>query len=423
MALLFTIGSCTWLHRVDAADSGEAESQRIGAVDRLLYREFAVHNGGNRDWRVHDPNAKAEGARQFLPNPVLAISIGDLTGAIRAEALLDRWGGHLRTADRRIRFNENAWLDIPTLTTTPGGRADYFYFQDNPVIDVPLGHLKPGSNTIEGTCGALEGYNWGQWGLYSLILRVYYDPATRDLSHGRIASPIAGATLVENPTVSVECGPKTQRVDVLAWYDGYDENGDGVFRDWHGGYFQPSRGQPAVLADHVGSATRAPWTVNWNTRWVPDQDPGRIKLIARVQQDDGTWMVTSPVEGLSLRRDGESVRMYRAQAIPERFGVRTDQRRSCSITLPAGFEPSRVVDSALALRTWHGWDGHHEPLQFNAFSFPIGGNNHHYAFKYLAIPASAIRPGDNTFAIHSKTEHHMLEVLWPGPALFVRMRD
>jgi len=34
-----------------------------------------------------------------------------------------------------------------------------------------------------------------------------------------------------------------------------------------------------------------------------------------------------------------------------------------------------------------------------------------------------LHTGDNTFAISSDTEHHMLEVHWPGPALTVRYRE
>jgi hypothetical protein len=34
-----------------------------------------------------------------------------------------------------------------------------------------------------------------------------------------------------------------------------------------------------------------------------------------------------------------------------------------------------------------------------------------------------LRTGDNVFEVRSDTEHHMLEVLWPGPALIVRQHD
>lgn len=71
-------------------------------------------------------------------------------------------------------------------------------------------------------------------------------------------------------------------------------------------------------------------------------------------------------------------------------------------------------------RTWHGWDGHHAPFRLNGHEHLNQGKNHHFDYDVLLIPASELKVGDNEFIIHSKTEHHMLEVLWPGPALSVR---
>ena len=51
---------------------------------------------------------------------------------------------------------------------------------------------------------------------------------------------------------------------------------------------------------------------------------------------------------------------------------------------------------------------------------PVDGKNHFYDYDLLTFPPSALRNGQNTFSIHSTTEHHMLEVLWPGPAIVVR---
>ncbi len=95
----------------------------LGPQPGDVYREFALHNGGNIDWRVTDPRATAEGAHKFLPNPVLKLTVGDLQGAIRAEALLDRWGGHLKTTGKQVRFNGNPWIIIPDLSTPPAGHA------------------------------------------------------------------------------------------------------------------------------------------------------------------------------------------------------------------------------------------------------------------------------------------------------------
>jgi hypothetical protein len=397
----------------------EFEFLKPGAV----YREYAVHNGGNRDWRVTDPNATARDAHEFLPNPVLELEIEDLEHAVRAEAMLHRWGGHVGTSAKCIRFNGKVWITLPELATTPAGtQPEEYYFEDNPVVEVPLDHLQVGENTLEGTCSALAGHNWGQWGLYSLILRVYYDPDARDHPTCRIVSPQSDAILDENPTIAVEADASqgVARVDVVAQHFGYDENGDGLFYDWHGGYFQPLRGAAAELREHVGTAWREPYRVTWNTRYVPDPTEGDIWLVARVQDSRGVWSVSPFVTALQLERPDSRVVMYRATDVPERFGVRVGQEKSCRIRIPDEADLTKATDAVLALRTWHGWDGHHEPLDLNGHRFAIRGKNHHYDYDLLPVPLDSLRTGDNVFTIRSGTEHHMLEVLWPGPAVIVR---
>ncbi len=408
-----------------AAAAAQTQGPHLGPQPGDVYREFAVHNGADASWRVTDPAATAAGAKRYLPNPVLKFEIESLQNAVRAEALLDRWGGHLKTTAKRIRFNGNAWHTVPEIGTVPAGhQPERYYSQDNPVISVPLSELREGENTVSATCGVLDNYNWGQWGLYSLILRVYYAPDLQPHLRGSITSPVDGATLGENPRVQVAVddasGGAVQQVDLLAWHYAYDENGDGVFLDWHGGYFQPSRGEPAELAHHVGTSRRVATAaeITWNTRWVPDQPPQSIRLVARIQDSAGTWFVTDAVGQLSLERPAASVRLYRPDEIPERFGVRVGRTASCVIQVQEQLQ--QAVEAGLALRTWHGWDGHHSPLQLNDHRMPISGMNHHYDFDILDVPVSALRRGENVFSVHSDTEHHMLEVLWPGPALLVR---
>ncbi|MGE0758511.1 MAG: serine hydrolase [Pirellulaceae bacterium] len=388
-----------------------------------VYREFVLHNDGD-DWRVTDPSATPDGAKRYLPNPVLQLKGVDLEGAIRAEAMLDRWGGHLQTTAKRIRFNQRDWLTIPELTTVPAGhRPELYYAQDNPIVPVPLADLQPGDNTIEGTCSTIGGYNWGQWGLYSVLLRVYYDPGRRPHPRASITSPRTGASLTDNPDITVAASSPNgvARVDVLARYDGYDEDGDGRFEDWHQAYFQPARGAPAELREHVGTAWREPYRVPWDTHWVPDQVPDAVQLVARVQDSRGTWYVSPRVERLTLVRPDVSVKMYRVTELPERFGVRAGRRQSCRINASLADAAGIVTEAVLALRTWHGWDGHHHPLQWNGQMLPLGGKNHHYDYDLLTVPADSVQT-TNVFEIHSETEHHMLEVLWPGPALLVRYR-
>ena len=58
-------------------------------------------------WRVTDPNSPNAGAQAHLPNPVLEFEIppGRLAHAIRAELMIDRWGGHPGTSGQRVRVN------------------------------------------------------------------------------------------------------------------------------------------------------------------------------------------------------------------------------------------------------------------------------------------------------------------------------
>lgn len=292
-------------------------------------------------------------------------------------------------------------------------------FQDNPIVGVPLEHLKEGENTFQGTC---KGTWWGQWGMYSLILRVYYDPEQKSHPSGRIVSPTNGQELGENPKIIVEAMSKEgiERIDVLAFYEGYDENGDGIYQEWHRSYFQPARGEAAEIQHHVGTITSEPYEIIWDTKWIPDQVPKSIKLLARISDKQGLWYVTQTVEDLSLVRSDCSVKLYKASDVPERFSVRAGNTKKCKITIPPADDLNKAVESSMYLRTWHGFDKVHSDIKFNDWSMKAGGKSHHYAYTSHIVPISTLRNGDNVITFHSNTKDHGLEVLWPGPGLIVR---
>lgn len=391
-----------------------------------IYREFALHADGER-WRVTDEDAvkKFPRAAAFLPNPLHELSDVGLEHAIAAEVLLDRWGGHVGTINKRIRFNENEWINVPEIQNTPEDiEPTQLMFQDNPVVAVPLKHLREGTNTIEADCDESGGFGWGQWGMYSLVLRVFYDPdkvAEQTDFRARIETPVSGDVLDDHPQVHVSARSEQGivKVEVLASYDGFDEDGDGDFGGWHESRFQLRRGQPNDVRNHVGTKWAQPYRLTWDTHWVPDQAERSIRLIARVQDSRGFWYVTQPVESLTLHRDNVSVRLYRPQNVPEDFAVRVGQTKQCQFDL--GDAPlDRAIEAALHLRTWHGQTSPHQPIRINAHSMAPDGKNHHYDYDLLPFPSSALRRGENVFSIRSDTEHHMLEVLWPGPAVVVR---
>lgn len=127
---------------------GQVKGPQSGDV----YKEFILNLKTGDNWRVTDPDAGNSGALAFLPNPVMTIGIEDLDGAVRAEALMDIWGGHTGTTGRKVRFNGNAWIDLP----------DHPSIQENPecynsefiyITNVPLSYIHEGDNTFEGTSG------------------------------------------------------------------------------------------------------------------------------------------------------------------------------------------------------------------------------------------------------------------------------
>jgi hypothetical protein len=389
-----------------------APADALGPQPGDVYREFYVAMTGSKDWRVTDPQPEHKGAFEFLPNSVLRLHVSTLAGARRAELVIDRWGGHPGTSGQRIRLNGRDWITLPQLTTTPAGAdAPCYMSEDNPTVTVPVSDLKEGENTLEGTAGDQNlcsgGFGWGQWGWYGAVLRVYYEPSVPH-TRGRIASPAVGRTLGEYPEVRVETSGEADRVDVLAWYEGPDEDGDGVFEGWHGAYHYTD------LSHHVGTSTLAPHVVHWDTIWVPDQRPGAIKLIARIRNRDGVWFVTPAVEGLTLKRTGASVKLFRPRDVPQHYWVRAGARASSAVEVA---DVNGAAEAVVAVRTWNGYG---ERFTINGHPVEIAGANHNYAFSLRPVPAGVLRKGRNTIEFHSTTEHHGVEILWPGPALLVR---
>jgi len=380
-------------------------------------------------WRVTDPNAvkNFEAAREFLPNPVIPFRLSDLEKATRAEIVIDRWGGHTGTAGKRIRFNRNTWIPLPELIAVPEGQDPLCYmYQDNPVVQVPLEHLKEGSNTLEGMADnqVCHSFNWGQWGWYGAILRVYY-PAAVAHPEARLIAPLSGAVLGENPVVqiSIEGSPvPVDRVDILALYEGFDEDGDGLFYDWHGHYRYSS------LTGHVGTVVpetseQKTLRLKWDTKLVPDQPEGSLRLLARVRGENGVWWVTGVNDGLALERSDSEVQFFKAEEVPESFWVRDGARESCLIPLPAEVAERDMEDLWFHLRAWNG-DNHGTGTltRINSWEGSIPGVDHNYTCTAFRLPASAVKAGSNKVEFFSATHHHGVELLWPGPGLTIRFR-
>lgn len=425
-AALLSFGTVGALAQYTTADTLKA------VVPGLVYKEFSrIMPTSNNSWRVTDPNAGAAGAQQFLPNPVLPMTISDLQGAIKAVAVIDCWGGHIGTTNKRLRFNGNAWRSIPDIQGTPGNPACYMH-QYTAYVPIPLSHLIEGSNDLEGTSGGQVcfSFNWGQWGWYGITVRVFYDPSQKTPPSGAITSPASGAILGENPVFSATASSSAgiSRIEYVGYYDNYDVDGDGVYHDWQQSYFRRRNDSTMVVRNHIGTTTSAPYNVTWNTQWIPDQAVSGIQAVARIRDGGGLFYVTERVTGLSLSRPNVNVVLYKATNVPQRYWVRAGATRSSNFVIPGAHDLGAALSATMHVATWNGIDGQAEPGQnhwtrVNGWTTPNFGQDHYYSYDLVSLPLDVPLNGTNTVSFYSGSTHHGIEILWPGPGVMVRYED
>ncbi len=391
-----------------------------GAGD--VYRETRMSIYAGDDWRVTDPDALNPGAAAFLPNPVLEIEVPDLTGAVRVEMIIDRWGGHPGTSNKMIRLAGRSWLYLPELATIPSSSPECYMYEDNLMFDIPLDQLATGTVTLEGSADRqiCNSFDWGQWGWYGVVVRVYYDGSAAHPT-GSILSPAAGDTIVDAVDITVDAAAAgtVEEVQVLAYYEGYDTDGDGVFAEWHRSFYRPKYASSISIGGIVGTMTTAPYDINWDVDWIPDQQPGSVKLQARILDDSGMWYVTDLVEDLSLRHSDGVVKMHTMDSLPTAFWVRDGRSKSAEFTIPPEDDLTTATSARMIVSTWNGSDTGKIDVNGLWQTTDIG-TIHHYAVDEFSLSVSDLTQGVNTLTISATTPDHGMEVLWPGPVFFVR---
>lgn len=401
-----------------------SQTFRPGFEAGTVYKEFHVMTNVN-NWRVTDPNATHPGAQQFLPNPIINFNINDLEYAIKAEAVIDLWGGHVGTANKRFRVNNNSWINIPELNTTPTN-GEWYLHQWNPVVEIPLSHLRLGANTIEGTSGGQTKYSWGwgQWGWYGIIIRIYYDPNLKSHTRFSIISPNNNSIMTGNPAISF--GNFTggyKNIEVVGYFWGYDNSGIGVWTNWHFNFHRDNFAESRLnIKNHIGTANYPSTSLIWNTAWYPDQSANSIKLIARIRDSSDVYYVCEPKENLTLRRNNVSFVLCLPYNVPENYWVRANQTKSSGFLIPT---LRNATDAAYIIRTWNGRNSDFSPGAYRINNIQINqsyiGKKDFFAFTFLTFNfGNILRPFENTFSVFSDDPDHGIEVLWPGPAVMIR---
>lgn len=393
-----------------------------------LFREFTFHYGATpaEHFAELDPQAtfKFTGEHAWgatMPRHVPRPLVLDLTNAVRAELSVEYWGGHIGTSGQQFQVNSNGWVDLPQPAGTPAAPQRFYRtLLGNNAVTIPLAHLRQGTNQVQFAAGSqiAHSFGFGFYWIYDFTVRVFYDEA-RPHPTGEIVSPrprtTFGDALELEASAQSPNGP-IARVEFIGEYDDFDWDGDGIWRQWQ---FTTHHG---VLQHHLGTATKAPWRVQFDARWLPDQSqPVRVR--ARITDTTGLTWLTPPVEDLTQKREGRSVRMFKSVTVPENFCSR-DGKISPACTLVVDADLTKAKAARLVLSTWSANvddDSVHE-LRLNGQRLANRfGQFHNYSFNALDVPLSLLKPGTNEISLFSTFKGHAIEVNWPGPVLLLEL--
>jgi hypothetical protein len=385
---------------------------KLGPGD--VFREYAWKPTGNY-YVLTQKQTPVEFAREV-----------DLDRATHAEVVLEIGNAHLGFADFHIRVNGGEWRRIafPKLAPRQPSPARWF-FQWQPVVPLPLSELNAKSSnrfelrvpyqTYEGTVPH-PAYTC----VYSITLRVYYDPARKPHATGKVVSPAAGAKLRSSVELQAKGTGHVRQIDFLGHYEDINYEGDGVYEQWQYAF------DHGRLAHHLGSIDSYSKPVVWDTSWVPDQRRP-IQIAARIVDDNDLIYVTAAVGGLTLERPGLSVELAKPYDVPMGF---TSCQYGAYITKGPKLEkialqgdPANIVAARFVMSAWNAPSNHGftvnsqalEGVQLEGF----GGD--HHLFVVPLNPVSVLKHGENIFATIPGTGRSS-DIHWPGVAILVQYR-
>lgn len=399
-------------------------SPDLGRFWRLWWYEPGAELGNpgfNKRFRVNSPEtslhpefgsraeARSSGMLQiFMPEDPRLLDA--------AELYCELWGGHPGTANKRVGINGRSLYSIPE-NGTAAGHCTHLY----PLIPLRRDDVVNGYNALQFACDQGKTF-WGHFIVDNACLRAGLPSSHPDLKKLDLDGFRASVRLRHHQGESLEAlldvnqPDRIQRVDFQGFYDGYDENGDGAARDWHG--FTKNR-QPAAW---LGRSEAAPFSVFWDTSMTPGRAAAARARIA-FRDAPGIIYETAPSQEIPLPgKETFRVQCVPASDLPAPFWSRAGELRSARISLPVA--PAVVERAQLHVVVWDGGRGSvKDPFRFNGLPVEVCGRGaHDVIYSVRELPPSSLRPA-NSIELLSDTDHHGIEVLLPGPALLIRMRQ
>ncbi|MCP9237833.1 VCBS repeat-containing protein [Lewinella sp. JB7] len=370
-----------------------------------LSEEF-LRVGGKLDYR----NATGDTPSRFPDGSILLADHIPLSAVKEAEVVVQRVQSHEDTKSLQISFNDGPWIDIPEPATIPHPATDYM-FHANVSVPVPPSTLLGGANRFKLRVADVQSWGWPQNLIYGVTLRTYM----------RNVPPVdAPALTVERAgteayDLSLEGGTEdVRRVEYVGRYTGVDPAGHGRARRFHYRLHGPG------VDGHLGTATTPPFSVRWNTEWLPDQELP-VEISARVHYRDGSIRLLEPRSVVHADRDA-SVYFARPAGVPA-FWVTRNRAYSQNFHLP--LDPTSVTDARL---TWNAWSPCYSAgitLNQVDVSAEAPGPCYRADRRELRVSPAHLRAGENTLTtlqtpLHDGEMVHGMEVQYPGFALLVR---
>ncbi|NIP28277.1 MAG: hypothetical protein GWN67_16465 [Phycisphaerae bacterium] len=356
-------------------------------------------------------------------NGLMLVSIDeDLFQLKAAQLYLEMWGGHPGTSNKRFLPNGRQIYNVPEAGAA-AGHCTYSY----PVIPVKVNHLVTGTNAFQFVCDRGTSF-WGHFIIDNAAVRCFLKDDHPDLVRNGLKEFSAsvklsnlGNVLDDIAEISISYPKKLEQsivsVDYFGRYLGFDDDGDGRENDWH------EFTQKKQYRNHIGSTSKPPFTVKWDTTMVPSQ-PGSMAICALIKMKGGFNYVTDILDNLTFPADRNLVVMYKCTSMPTPFWSRDSKEKKAAIKLPKDI--SFLKRAQLMIKIWDGGEGKvKEPFKINGHPYSITSRRavHDVVFTIADVNPEHLRPGKNQITLLSDTEHHGIEVLLPGPVLIARYNE
>jgi hypothetical protein len=375
-------------------------------------------------FRVNSPeaalNPQYSQRVEVRENGMMLIPINeDLRQIYRAELYLELWGGHPGTANKRVTVNGRSTYSIQDVGTSNKNCTHQY-----PTLYLQPTDLVNGFNAFQFACDRGTS-SWGHYIVDNAALRVELRRHHQDLQKAGLrgfnalikAEAVPGNQEMIRLKLSSSDDLVIAAVDYQGFYYGYDENGDTMTYGWHG---MTKNKEPLAI---IGTARQAPFTVDWDTAMLQEQQEMAVRAIVRFKDHPELTYITPVIGGLyASKPKGTRVTVYVSRNLPAPFLSRAGQKKSCTIELD--IDPTRIERAELNVVLWDGGAGNvKDYFTLNGVSLAVAGaGKSEVLFRQIVLDPKILKRGTNRIELLSDTEQHGLEILLPGPALVIRSK-